>query len=294
MSKGILVFARNNEEVDYVKQAYFLAKRVKQYLDLPTSIVTDSPGYLEKSFPDWKDVFDKVIKIVWTASDVADDSILSNADNHSIKLFNDGSITSKHLMWKNESRTLAYEASPYDETLVLDTDIVINNSLFLQSFNQNNNLLMYNSSYDIAGIDRGLEFTWVSETGVEFYWATCVFFRKTKTNKIFFDLVRHIQENWQHYSSVFQLSSSLYRNDYAFSIAVHIMNGYQSGDFVSPMPGVLYYTTDKSVLWQITDDSLFILLEKHTYSGEYTAFRIKGANVHVMNKFSLNRCLDEQ
>ena len=34
MSKGILVFARNNEQVDYVKQAYHLAKRAKEYLNL--------------------------------------------------------------------------------------------------------------------------------------------------------------------------------------------------------------------------------------------------------------------
>lgn len=294
MSKGVLVFARNNEEVDYVKQAYFLAQRVKEYLGLPTSIVTDSPSYLERSFPDYQQVFDKVIKIVWTEDDVNEDSVLSNSENHSIKPFNDGSLTTKRLMWKNESRTLAYEISPYDETLVLDTDVVISNSVFLQCFNQSNNLLMYKDSYDIAGLDRGLEFTWVSNTSVDFYWATCIFFRKTETNKIFFNLVQHIQENWQHYNSVFQLRTSLYRNDYAFSIAAHIMNGYQSGNFAGPMPGTLYYVTDKSILWEIKDNSLFILLEKPEYVGEYTALRIKDANVHVMNKFSLNRCIDEQ
>ena len=36
------------------------------------------------------------------------------------------------------------------------------------------------------------EFDKISETGVDFYWATCVFFRKTAVNKIFFDLVKHI------------------------------------------------------------------------------------------------------
>jgi hypothetical protein len=60
------------------------------------------------------------------------------------------------------------------------------------------------------------------------------------------------------------------------------------------MPGVLYYTTDKSILWELDKDELLLLLEKELYKGEYTPLRIKNANVHVMNKFSLNRCIDEQ
>ena len=41
MSKGILVHAFNNEEIDYVKQAVMVAERAKKYLNLPTSIITD-------------------------------------------------------------------------------------------------------------------------------------------------------------------------------------------------------------------------------------------------------------
>jgi len=41
MTKGILVFAYNNADIDYVKQAAFLAGRSKEFLNLPFSIVTD-------------------------------------------------------------------------------------------------------------------------------------------------------------------------------------------------------------------------------------------------------------
>lgn len=294
MSKGVLVFARNNTHVDYVKQAYFLAKRVREYLDLPTSIVTDSEEYLFEAYPDADTVFDQVIKIVWNEKDVGPNAVLSRSEDHSIKVYNDGAMASKNLYWKNESRPLAYDVSPYDETLVLDTDIVICNDVYLTCFSQQQDLLMYKECSDIADVERGNEFKVISDTSVDFYWASAVFFRKTETNKIFFDLIQHIQENWLHYSNVFQLSSKLYRNDFAFSIAIHIMNGYQSGNLVGPMPGKLYYITDKSILWSIEGDSLFLLLEKPKYTGEYTACRIDGANVHVMNKFSLNRCIDEQ
>lgn len=294
MSKGILVFARNNAQIDYVKQAVFLAKRVKQYLNLPTTIVTDSTAFLLAEYPDANEIFDKIISIVWKEEDLTDNATFSKTENHGLRTFYDGTLVEKKLQFKNETRTLAYNLSPYDETLILDTDVVICNGTFKNCFDQEHDFLIYNDAYELVDIDRNGIFTRVSDTSVKFYWATCVFFRKTKTNKIFFDLLQHIQENWVHYDRIYQINTPYYRNDYSFSIAIHIMNGYQAGDFAKPMPGKLYFATDKSICWQISNDSVLMLLEKEGYKGEYTPMRLKGANVHVINKFSLNRCIDEQ
>jgi hypothetical protein len=292
-TRGIVVIARNNSQVDYVKQARFLAKRAKDILGLPTTLVTDSIDFLDVEYPDWQTVFDKVISIVWKEKDIADNTVLSRGEKHSHKKFYDGTLVSKRLEWKNEARTIAYDVSPYDETLVLDSDIVISNDIFLKCFEQQHDLLLYKTAMELLDIDRQDDFRRISDTSVDFYWATCVFFRKTRKNKVFFDLIKHIQENWNHYKNIFQINSPYYRNDYAFSIAIHIMNGYQSGDFAKPMPGTLYFITDKSILWQIQERSLLILLEKPTYDGEYTPVRIESVNLHCINKFSLNRCIDE-
>ena len=75
-----------------------------------------------------------------------------------------------------------------------------------------------------------------------------MFFRKTKENKTFFNLVKHIQENWNHYKTLYQIRQSTFRNDFAFSIAIHIMNGYKQGNFAKPMPGKMFYTTDRDLL----------------------------------------------
>ena len=40
-NKGALIFARNNAQIDYIKQARFSAQRIRKHLDIPTSIVTD-------------------------------------------------------------------------------------------------------------------------------------------------------------------------------------------------------------------------------------------------------------
>ena len=54
MSKGFLLFAHNNGEIDYIKLASICAKRIKKYLDKPVALVTDSDVSLKE--------FDFVIK----------------------------------------------------------------------------------------------------------------------------------------------------------------------------------------------------------------------------------------
>jgi hypothetical protein len=289
--QGVLVYARNNSQVDYVKQAYFLAKRAREYLDLPTSIVTDSVSYLEHEYPDYRNVFDKVITVVWKKADLDKNTVLSSFEKHSVRKFYDGTLVSKKLDWKNELRSTAFDISPYEETLLLDSDIVISNSNWKKCFDQTHDFLIYKDCVDLLDCDRGDTFKRISDTSVDFYWATAVFFRKTQVNQTFFDLIKHIQENWKHYCSIFQINTPYFRNDYAFSIAIHIMNGYQKSDFAQSMPGKLYFTTDKSILWNISGEKLTILLEKPKYTGEYTALSVKNCNLHCMNKFSLNRCI---
>lgn len=95
MSKGVLVFAQNNKSDDYVAQACLLALSIK-VIDPETniSIVTND------SVPDeYVPLFDKIIEIPWD-------------DN------------AKHTEWKVNNRWKLYHITPYDETIVLDSDII--------------------------------------------------------------------------------------------------------------------------------------------------------------------------
>tara|TARA_B100001287_G_scaffold139013_1_gene117088 strand:+ start:7718 stop:8569 length:852 start_codon:yes stop_codon:yes gene_type:complete len=279
MSKGALVFARNNAQVDYVKQAHFLAKRIKKYLNIGTTVVTDSKDYLITNYPDWGSVWDRVIEIPFSQSATT-------------KRYYDGSGVFKTLEFKNDWRTKAYELTPYDETILLDSDYIISNDILKHCFAKEDNFLIYKNAKDLSGFRETAEFEKISETSVDFYWATVVFFRKSKEVETFFKLAQHIQENWQHYNSIFQINKGTFRNDWVFSIAIHIMNGWQSGDFAKPLPGKKLYTADRDILWDLKDDNFLFLVEKKDYLGEYTPLRIKGSSIHVMNKFSLNRIID--
>lgn len=277
MSKGVLLFAYNNESVDYVKQANYLAKRIRKYLDLPTSIVTDID--IAAKYPNYAENFDEIIFL--------------STQTLSTKRYQDGALYKTKLNFKNAGREMSYELSPYEETLVMDTDYIIASDTLNNCFVQQKDLLLYKNAVHLGVYTNTPEFKTISDTSVDFYWATVIFFRKTELNKIFFDLVKHIKENYWHYRSVFQFSNTTYRNDFAFSIAAHIMNGYQKGNFVGKMPGTKFYTIDRDVLIEIKDNTFKFLVEKEQRLGEYTLAKLTDSDIHIMNKFSLERCIND-
>ena len=279
MSKGVFLIARNNGYIDYVKQAVFLARRIKQYLGVPVTVATDSVDYLTDEFG--TDDFDQVIS-------------LDQTTDTNKRYFFDGSLSKKTASFKNNNRASVYDLTPYDETLLMDTDYIISNDLLKSCFSAKSDFMLYKKSNDIAKVRDEAEFDTISNTSVDFYWATVVYFKRTETNETFFNLIKHIEEEWNHYRRVYQITSGLFRNDFAFSIAIHIMNGFSPGSFAQQLPGSMLYTTDKDVLQQLKDDKFMFLVEKKDYIGEYTALKTQGQTIHIMNKASLNRIIDQE
>jgi len=276
MTRGVILIAKNNREIDYVKQAAFLSSRVKKYLGLPTTLITDSSDYLKKN--SLEESFDNII-------------ITKNSE-HTVKKYRDGLIYQNTLDFKNTDRSSVYSLTPYEETLILDTDLIVSDNTLNNCFDQRSDLMMYSNAFELSGWRDTSEFKYITDVGPKFYWATAVFFRKSPVIEIFFNLVTHIQENWPHYRKLYQIVSPVFRNDFAFSIAVHIMNGYTNDEFVKEMPGTLYYTTDRDELISLKDDEFLFILEKEDQSN-YFMSKIKGKTVHVMNKYSLGRVIND-
>ena len=108
MSKGVLLFAFNNGTTDYFKMAIATANRAYEFLGLGTTVVTDSNTIVEN----YSHNLDNIII-------VDSDSSNKNVDNQ---------------IWINKGRYQAYDLSPYDETLLLDTDYLINSDTLLKPF----------------------------------------------------------------------------------------------------------------------------------------------------------------
>tara|TARA_A100001388_G_C28704889_1_gene468099 strand:- start:17 stop:850 length:834 start_codon:yes stop_codon:yes gene_type:complete len=277
MSNGILCFANNNGKIDYLKQAIFLANRAKQYLNLPVSIATSSKRDLDYLYKEQASIFDHIIEI----PDVYDNT----------KRYYNGSLNYEYLLFKNYNRTNSYNLSPYNKTLVMDTDVIICNDSLSKAFNMVEDFQIYRHCVDLCDWRDSSEFNFINDIGIPFYWATCFYFKKTANTKIFFDLMKHLEKNWIHYSRIYNLGSKNFRNDHIFSIAIHMMNGYEIGDWAKCLPGKLFYTLDRDQIYQIKDNKLKFLVEKENRSGEYTLASTNGSNVHVMNKFSLEKVI---
>lgn len=277
MTQGVLIFAFNNTEVDYVELAIYAAKRVNRFLNKPVSIVTDSVEWLHTKFPDDVGVFDVIIESVDSTNQV--------------KKFYDGADKYSNLVWKNSNRANCFELSPYDETLVIDSDFIINSSFLSYCWAQPHNFLIYDTYNDLAAWRDTSEFDYINEFSIPFYWATVFFFRKTATNSHFFSLIEHIKENWAYYAKVYRLPSTKYRNDIAFSIAIHMMNGFTNGDFATPIANKLSYILDRDILISVEDTKMSMLVNKQHTSDQYTAISTNSLDVHVMNKNSLLRII---
>jgi hypothetical protein len=95
MTKGIVVLAQNNATNNYVEQAALLAMSLHTYNDVPISLITNDQVPKE-----YVSLFDKIIPIPFGDSAKVSD-------------------------WKIENRWKIYHASPYDETIVMDTDMLV-------------------------------------------------------------------------------------------------------------------------------------------------------------------------
>jgi hypothetical protein len=276
MKTGALIFAHNNTAIDYTKLAVFAANRVKKFLNIPVSIVTDNAEWLEKNYPDHP--FDQVIVIV--------------NESASHKLFYDGPLSSVKLEWKNVTRYRAYDITPYDRTLVLDSDYILNSDTLKVALERNTPFQIYQRSFDLVDWRERESYVRINQYSIPFYWATVFVFDKDPVIEAFFDLVTYIKNNWFYFRTLYSIDSEMFRNDFAFSIAIHIMNGKTDGDFAVELPGKMNFIEDRDVLVDMTDNAMSFLLQKEDHLGEYIPAKIQGIDMHVMNKNSLTRVIN--
>ena len=276
MTQGVLLFAQNNSAVDYTKIAVYAATRVKQHLRKSVCVVTNDRAQLLKN--DVNNVVDTIIEL--------------DEQSPYTKYFYDGAEKSVNLQWNNTSRSNAFILSPYDETLVIDVDYIINSPTLQYCWNQPQDFLIYKNSFDIAQWRDQQEFANVSDYSIPFYWATAFWFRKNQITESFFELVSHIKHNWHYYKYLYQIHSTNFRNDFGFSIALHMMNGFDTNGFAQHLPSKMFYITDRDYLIKMSDNTMHFLVEKEGAPGDYICLKTNNLDMHVMNKFSLLRAME--
>tara|TARA_B110000503_G_scaffold45179_2_gene73750 strand:+ start:1367 stop:2227 length:861 start_codon:yes stop_codon:yes gene_type:complete len=281
MTRGILIYAHNNRTVDYALMAIISGGLAKKQLMVPASLVTD------QSTVDWL----AESNMLDTASAVFENIIVVDrpqTDNQ--RRLHDGE-SNMVVPFINSNRGSAWDLTPYDRTLLIDSDFLIFSNRLSEYWNVDADVLIGESINDIYGQERlGYNDVYISEVGVKLYWATTVMFSKTSDAKLLFDTVNFVKEHYQYYADIFRFDSRQFRNDIAFSVAKHILGGFEE-DENGILPPVLSLL-DKDVLHEVNGDRLTVLVSSRLGSG-YCAAALSGVDVHVMNKQSIIRNKDK-
>ena len=210
------------------------------------------------------------------------------------RMYKDTSHTAKPLSFYNKDRADAYELSPYDETIIVDADYLILSDALNNCWGHNNEFMMNWSYEDIMYEREDPTLRKLHPTGITMYWATVVYFKKGNFAEQFFKTVKHVRDNRQYYQSVYKWPGNLYRNDYSFSIAAHMLGGFKDRAIPQlPLP-TLYKTFDTDDVHSApARNELIFYLEKPKSLGDFMICKWKGVDIHVMNKWAINRISNE-
>ena len=118
------------------------------------------------------------------------------------------------------------------------------------------------------------------------FWATTVMFTKNQESRFFFQLVDYIKDNYRYYADLYRFDSRQYRNDIAFSVAKHMLDGFENMHTPSLPP--VFSVMDKDILIEVDKDKLTFLID-HQLDATYCAASVTGVDIHVMNKQSILR-----
>jgi hypothetical protein len=255
MSRGALLFAFNTDTVDYFSMAVFAAKRINRYLDLPVTVITDN---IENTIN----------------TDYEFDNIIYTSSDHSN--YKDNKV------WLNKGRYQAFEDSPYDETLLLDTDYIVNSNKLLSLFSLYDDFCCHNSTSYVLNSDEPQET--IGKYGFNTLWATVILFKKTERVKQIFECMKMVQDNYDHYVKLYGMYKHMYRNDYSLGISHHIVNGHMNvnSDYI---PWDLQHI-GKNLIVKMNEDESFNISYKQddpdVRKNEYII--VKDFDFHMLDK----------
>ena len=210
MTKGFVVLVQNTPEVDYVRQAYALALSIKiSQKDITNfSIVTND--VIDDRY---KHVFDNIIPIPW--------------------------MVETNSRYKGENRWKLYHATPYEETIVLDSDMLVLediSSWWDQCSNYNVNYCSRIKNYKLETVvDTVYRQSFIQNKLISPYNALH-YFKKSEESHEFFRCLEFVCNNWQECYTIF--APKLYEDFLSMDKAVAVareLSGINVIDALSPL-----------------------------------------------------------
>lgn len=254
MTTGCLIFAYDGD-VAYGPQAVLAACLVKKHLGIPVCLVTDHK------------TLDKL-----PTSSVFEHICINEVEETS----NTRILAGKTVKWRNTNRSSAYDVTPFDRTLVIDSDFLVFSNRLKTYLEADRDFMICENMKDLLG-RPGAEVQ-LHPASIHMLWATNIIFNKTPEVKALFDLVDHIKENWKYYGALYKFDTRRFRNDYAFSIACHTIGGYGINQFYTALPSPILITDTDEVVKVSPDTSITYITQDNLIA------KTKEQDLHLMNK----------
>lgn len=195
MTQGYLVMAQGEQ---YARQAEHLARSISKTQSEVNKLTVITDCEVDAS------LFDQVIRLT---VDLKPDSI-----------------------WKIENRVQFYDLTPYDETVILDSDMLfLSDVSHWWNYLQNYELFLTNKVKTFRGEwapEKNLYRRAFTYNNLPNVYSAFTYFKKTDLTKEFFDLVKQIILNWDHWINRYtpHFIQKFPSIDLAMSIAVRIMD----------------------------------------------------------------------
>ncbi len=254
MKQGVVLFAHNNENTDYYKMAVLTARRVNRFLDLPVTVITDPESVTDANY-----TFDQTI---FLEPDTTNRRKKSN--------------------WFNKGRYNVFELTPYEQTVVLDTDYLVNSQKLLGLFDLPSDFVCHNNTFWLGKKSIQERLNPNSEMGISTAWATVMRFDRTNRSKQIFDMIKMVQNNYEHYSQIYNFLSQPYRNDYALTIALKTVSGHinDSSDFI---PWALAHV-DIDITVHRESDTQYLMIISDKWGDKKTYQVVRDFDFHMLSK----------
>jgi hypothetical protein len=259
MTKGCVIYAYDGA-YPYLRIATRAAELVKQQLDIPVTLITDC----EYDNP----AFDQVI-------------VEPRIDTEQLREFN-GELRP----WHNQNRSTVYHLSPYEQTLLIDADYFMFNDSLQPVFDSNTDFACFGSTYEL-GLTQTLEKR-IGTTSIPMQWATVIYFTKNELAEAVFDFMAYVKQHYEFYSLLYGFRNHQFRNDYALSIALQTLTGYNTGNYTT-LPGMLVTATDNVRITGIRSNRVFY---SYLVGGKLLGSIAVGNNTHFLNKDQLLAVMD--
>ena len=251
--KGFLVYNFDTETTNYSKITKLCIEHLKHHMpDIPVAVCGDHVEGCDIHI-DMKDV----------------------KHNKRSYVHNNDAVSET---WLNLTRDKSFAISPFEQTILMDSDYIVLSDHLMTLFDSSSPFLMPDKIYNIKE-DRISE-SYLGESKVLQKWATLVKFDKSDITEQFFQFWSNALKNYEYYMKLFKWKNDgTVWNDNAISIAHAQITDYNplNTRFIVPWP--VCFASFKCEIDSITMDQAIIKDQKSAMS--------VNEDVHILNKQDL-------